>query len=246
VTTLFVSDIHLAPDRPDLSAAFLSFLSGPAREASGVYILGDLFDAWLGDDDLAHPAWRPIIQGLRHLSDGGATLHVQHGNRDFLLGDAFARACGARLMPEAELTTIEGETTLLIHGDQLCTDDHAYLAWRKQARDPRWQAQFLALPLDQRRLLAAELRAASSAQKAEKPAEIMDVNAHTVAAALRAAGQVRLIHGHTHRPARHEHWIDGVRCERWVLPAWEPPGGYLESTPGGLRPRPWPSPTDSR
>lgn len=241
MATLFVSDLHLAAQRPELAEAFLAFLGGPARQASAVYVLGDLFDAWIGDDDLDQPEWQPVFDGLRKLSDSGVALSIQHGNRDFLLGPAFAARCRARLMPEVEIATIENQPTLLLHGDQLCTDDRAYLAWRKEARNPAWQARFLALPLEERRQLAADLRATSMLEKAAKPMAIMDVNEAAVNAALRAAACTRMIHGHTHRPGRHEHSVDGRCCERWVLADWRLPGGYLRCEGEAATLIPWPA-----
>ncbi len=245
MATLLVSDIHLAPARPDVTEAYLGFLRGPAQAAREVVILGDLFDAWVGDDDLGNPAWRPVILAMRALSERGVRLAFLHGNRDFLLGEDFAAACGARLMPEVTLADIEGERTLLMHGDQLCTDDAAYLTWRREARDPNWQASFLALPLQERQRLAGEMRATSDLEKAAKSQEIMDVNARAVEAALRASGCRRLIHGHTHRPARHYLTIDGAPCERWVLADWRLPGGYLRCDARGLTALPWPAPGSS-
>jgi len=240
VAALFVSDLHISAERPELAEAFLAFLHGPAPEASSLYVLGDLFDAWVGDDDLDRPDWQPVISALRELSDSGVEIAIQHGNRDFLLGREFAARCGARLMPEVELAQIEGHPALLLHGDQLCTDDRAYLAWRKEARSPQWQARFLALPLEERRRLAADLRATSTLEKSAKPVAITDVSEGTVVAALRAANCTRMIHGHTHRPAKHELMVDEHECERWVLPDWRLPGGYLRCEKDTARLIPWP------
>lgn len=237
---LLVSDIHLAPERPELESAFLGFLDGPARAAGALYILGDLFDAWLGDDDLISPAWQRIVQSLRDTAARGTQIYLQQGNRDFLIGQDFARACGLQLLPETAFATLGEQRTLLMHGDQLCLDDQAYQAWRRQARDPQWQAQFLALPLEERRAIAANLRQTSDREKVGKPPQIMDVNQAAVAAAMRAAGVRRLIHGHTHRPARHAFELDAQSCERWVLPDWRPQGGYLECTAESWITRVWP------
>lgn len=241
MTTLFIADLHLAASEAKLAQYFTSFLAGPARKAQALYILGDLFDAWVGDDDLADPFAQDIAASLRALSDTGVAIHLQHGNRDFLLGQGFATAAGARLLPEVAMANVEGETVLLMHGDQLCIDDAAYLAWRRQARDPSWQAGFLALPLAQRRTLAAGLRAESEAAKAGKAPEIMDVNARAVSEALRASGCNTLIHGHTHRPGHHVFSDHDTRCERWVLPDWRPEGGYLEQGAQGRALLPWPA-----
>jgi UDP-2,3-diacylglucosamine hydrolase len=240
VATLFISDLHLAAGEAKLAEYFTTFLEGPARKAQALYVLGDLFDAWVGDDDLADPFVQTVVSALRALSDTGVAIYLQHGNRDFLLGEKFAGACGARLLPEVAIVKVEDQALLLMHGDQLCTDDAAYLAWRRQARDPAWQAQFLELPLDQRRSMAAGLRAQSEAAKAGKAPEIMDVNAQAVVSAFAASACRILIHGHTHRPARHTVYAEGQSRERWVLPDWRPEGGYLELAPQGLALRSWP------
>ena len=240
MANLFVSDIHLTPEKPELETTFLSFLGGPAGQAQALYILGDLFDTWLGDDDLAHPAWRSVIDGLAQVSAQGVELYFQHGNRDFLIGEAFARACGLTLLPEIAFVNLDGTSALLMHGDELCVDDQAYQAWRRQARDRQWQERFLALPIEERRAIAAGLRATSTREKAEKPPQIMDVNAAAVVAALRSAGVCHLIHGHTHRPAKHSIEVDARACERWVLPDWRPAGGYLECSNTGCAMHAWP------
>jgi UDP-2,3-diacylglucosamine hydrolase len=225
--SLFISDLHLSADRPEVLSAFAEFLATTAVQADALYILGDLFESWAGDDDLDAPFNRHVVSALAKLSDSGTALFLMHGNRDFLMGEALADACHARLLPDPSLHVIHGAATLLMHGDTLCTDDTAYMAFREQVRDPRWQRDFLAQPLARRKAQIAQLREQSRLAQRRKTAEIMDVNAESVINALRQRGYPRLIHGHTHRPALHVHEIDGHRCERWVLPDWYGQGGYL-------------------
>ena len=228
MAALFISDLHLSEERPAANERFIGFLEGKAREAEALYILGDFFEYWIGDDDLEAP-FNAVIAGLlRGLTRHGVPLHVMHGNRDFLLGQDFCRATGAQLLPDPSVIEIEGESTLLAHGDTLCTDDHDYQAWRRVARSQEWQREFLAKPRAERRRMILGLREKSRAVVQAKPADIMDVNDGAVVEALRAHGVRRLVHGHTHRAGRHEHAVDGRRCERWVLPDWYGRGGYLE------------------
>ena len=237
--TLFISDVHLAGERPATSARFFDFLRSEAARAGALYILGDLFEYWIGDDDLGaadgDPLTRRVATGLRELTGAGVAVHVMHGNRDFLIGSAFCAASGARLVEDPALVDLGGIPTLLAHGDTLCTDDHDYQAWRRVARSETWQRDFLAKPLGARRSAVGEMRERSKAVIREKPAAIMDVNAAAVSAACRAHGVRRLIHGHTHRPAHHEFELDGAPCERWVLPDWYGPGGYLAVDGSGAR-----------
>lgn len=225
--SLFISDLHLSADRPEISSAFSEFLASTAPQAEALYILGDLFEYWAGDDDLDDPFNRQVVSALANLSAGGTALYLMHGNRDFLMGETLADACGAQLLPDPSLTRIHGTPTLLMHGDTLCTDDSDYLAFRAQVRAPGWQAHFLSQPLAQRKAQIEQLRAQSKQAQSRKTAEIMDVNAESVINTFRNYGYPRLIHGHTHRPARHEHEVDQHRCERWVLPDWYEQGGYL-------------------
>ncbi|HET7366471.1 MAG TPA: UDP-2,3-diacylglucosamine diphosphatase [Burkholderiales bacterium] len=222
--SLFISDLHLSEDRPQANEQFFRFLEEDAAGAGALYVLGDLFEYWIGDADLETPFNAVIAGTLRRLADAGTRVRVMHGNRDFLLGDAFCRASGAQLL--ADPTIIDG--TLLMHGDTLCTDDHDYQAWRRTARSAEWQRRFLATPLAERRATVQGLRDKSKEVIQAKPAEIMDVNDDSVREALRRHGVARLIHGHTHRPGRHALDVDGRRCERWVLPDWYGRGGYLE------------------
>ena len=221
---LFISDLHLSEDRPQANEQFFRFLEEDAAGADALYVLGDLFEYWIGDEDLETPFNAVIAGALRRLSGAGTKLRLMHGNRDFLLGEAFCRASGAQLL--ADPTVID--STLLMHGDTLCTDDHDYQAWRRTARSTDWQRQFLAQPLAERRATVRGLRDRSKEVIQAKPAEIMDVNEHAVREALRQHGVARLIHGHTHRAGKHALEVDGRRCERWVLPDWYGRGGYLE------------------
>jgi len=231
-TTLFIADLHLDPARPAITDLFLDFLATEARAASALYILGDLFEAWIGDDDDA-PHHRPVVAALRDLSTQDTAVHVAHGNRDFLLGAGFAAASGAQLLGEQTVIDLFGTPTLLMHGDTLCTDDTAYLAFRAQVRDPDWQHEFLATPLAERRQIAQGLRERSAASTRDKPAEIMDVNAAAVAQTMRAAGVHQLIHGHTHRPAIHEFELDGEPARRIVLGDWYTQGSVLRCSAEG-------------
>ena len=241
MATLFISDLHLCPSRPQISRLFLEFLDGPARQAQALYILGDLFEYWAGDDDLDDPFNAGICTVLRTLSDSGVPLFFMAGNRDFLAGESFAKATGLRLLPDPTLIEVAGTTTLLMHGDTLCTDDDAYQAFRAEVRSPEWRQAFLALPLVQRKAQIEALRRESEAQKRIKPMDIMDVSPNAVLQGLTSHRCTRLIHGHTHRPALHQFEVDGRNCERWVLPDWYEKGGYLACGADGCRLLEWPA-----
>jgi UDP-2,3-diacylglucosamine hydrolase len=233
VSTLFISDLHLTEERPEANERFIDLLEGKARSASALYILGDFFEYWIGDDDLGEP-FNAVIAGLlKDLSSQGVPIYLMHGNRDFLLGERFCAATGSTLLDDPTVHEIEGEKTLLVHGDTLCTDDIEYQAWRRKARDPAFQAGFLAKSLAERRVAIVQMREKSKEVVQGKSAEIMDVNDEAVREALRRHGVCRLIHGHTHRPGRHALEVDGKRCERWVLPDWYGRGGYVEVTRSG-------------
>lgn len=235
MAALFISDLHLSEERAAANEQFIGFLEGKARSAGALYVLGDLFEYWIGDDDLEEP-FNAVMAGLlRALTRAGVPVYFMHGNRDFLLGEAFCRATGAELLPDPSVVQIDGQPTLLVHGDTLCTDDHDYQNWRRVARSEQWQREFLARPRDERRRMILGLREKSKAVIQAKPAEIMDVNDGAVVEALQAHGVSRLVHGHTHRAGRHEHGVDGRRCERWVLPDWYGAGGYLEIGAGQPR-----------
>lgn len=233
----FISDLHLCPEQAETARAFQAYLRGPATGASDLWVLGDLFEYWTGDDDLSSPFHAEMTAALAELAGTGTQLHVMVGNRDFLLGQAFARAAAAELVAEPVCISLMGETTVLMHGDSLCTDDVAYQQFRTMVRSPAWQAQFLAQPQAVRHKLAADLRAKSEMGKQEKADDIMDVNAATVAAAFDAHAASRMIHGHTHRPARHALTVNGLPRERWVLADWHGQANWLQvdSSGWGLR-----------
>ncbi len=225
--SLFISDLHLCDSRPEISRLFFHWLDTEARRADALYILGDLFEYWVGDDELDSPLNARVASALHELTKTGVHVYLIHGNRDFLLAQQFASASGVELLTDPSLIDLHGAPTLLMHGDTLCTDDQAYLQFRAQVRDPAWQAGFLTQPLAARRALAQQLRTQSEHAKQEKSADIMDVNADAVAQCLRQHGYPRLIHGHTHRPAQHTLTVDGHDCTRWVLQDWYHSGGFL-------------------
>ncbi len=235
MSTLFVSDLHLTEERPEANERFIAFLEDKAGSAEALYILGDFFEYWIGDDDLGEP-FNAVVAGLlKAISRKGVQVRLMHGNRDFLIGESFCKATGATLLADPSLQDIEGVRTLLMHGDTLCTDDLEYQAWRRKARDPAFQAAFLAKPIPERRQAIQQMREKSKEVVQGKSAEIMDVNDDAVRETLRRHGVRRLIHGHTHRPGRHALEVDGERCERWVLPDWYGAGGYLEVDRKGPR-----------
>jgi UDP-2,3-diacylglucosamine hydrolase len=237
---LFISDLHLHPSRPGVTELFLGFLKGPAKGAEGLYILGDLFDSWAGDDDLADPFNAAVCAALKQLTAGGVATAFISGNRDLLIGEAFAAASGIELLAGPSVAAIAGSPTLLLHGDELCTDDLEYQRYRATVHDPAFQRDFLAKPLAERKAFIAGLREKSSMGKQSKPAAIMDTNGDAVAAAFRDHGVSRMIHGHTHREACHRLNVDGRSCERWVLGDWhDDAGSYLECSAAGCTPRPW-------
>ena len=233
--TLFISDLHLAAVRPQATAAFFAFLEHEAARCAALFILGDLFEYWIGDDDLGDPFNASVAQALARAVARGVKVSVMHGNRDFLIGSEFCRVAGATLLEDPHAVDLRGRRAILMHGDTLCTDDHDYQNWRRTARSPAWQRDFLSASLGERRERIVALRAKSKEVIQVKPAEIMDVNEDAVRSALRKHGSDLLIHGHTHRPARHKLNVDGNACERWVLPEWYGPGGYLVADAAGLR-----------
>jgi UDP-2,3-diacylglucosamine hydrolase len=231
--TLFISDLHLAPERPRINETFFRFLRDTAPQAAALHILGDLFENWVGDDDLADPFNASIADALAALPRAGVTLYFMQGNRDVLAGDGFAAHCGASLISDPTLIDLYGTSTLLMHGDTLCTDDVEYQKFRVYARNPGFQQRFLSQPIAERKRQMLEMRMKSEQHKQGQAAEIMDVAPATVEQTLREYGYPRLIHGHTHRPARHVHALDGRRCERWVLNDWYQRGGYLRCDGSG-------------
>ncbi len=226
MTTLFISDLHLDDERPFITELFEQFLRGEAREAQALYILGDLFESWIGDDDDAPLAQR-VQDALAELSRSGVTTYFMAGNRDFLAGPRFAQRSGVTLLDDPACVDLAGVPTLLMHGDTLCTDDLAYQKFRAQVRDPAWQQAFLAQPLEQRRAFAAQARAQSRLHTGSAMAQIMDVTDAAVHDALRTGGAQRLIHGHTHRPARHHVELGDRVAERVVLGDWYEQGSVL-------------------
>jgi UDP-2,3-diacylglucosamine hydrolase len=226
VATLFISDLHIDASRPRIIEQFLGFLQGEARSAEALYILGDLFESWIGDDapDSAQSA---AIAGLHTLTSSGVPCFVMHGNRDFLLSSQFCEMSGAELLPDPLIVTLYGEALLVMHGDALCTDDRAYQRLRATVRDADWQRQFLALSVPARRSLAGAARAGSQAHTAAMEYAVTDVNADSVAMALRAAATSTLLHGHTHRPAIHALQVDGRPRTRIVLGDWYDQGSVL-------------------
>jgi UDP-2,3-diacylglucosamine hydrolase len=229
VATLFISDLHLDEARPHITEEFARLLAGEARSADALYILGDLFESWIGDDDDS-PLAAQVATHVRALADAGVPVHFMHGNRDFLLGEDYARRAGMALLPDPTVVELRGQRILLMHGDTLCTDDVEYQKFRSVVRDPHWQRAFLAKPLAERRAFAAMARGESSRQTATKQAEIMDVNEQAVLAAVRAHSVRTLIHGHTHRPATHRITVNGQIAERIVLGDWYEQGSVLTWT----------------
>ncbi|MBD5800751.1 UDP-2,3-diacylglucosamine hydrolase [Azoarcus sp. Aa7] len=227
MSALFIADLHLADQCPDNTRALLDLLAGQAREVGSLYILGDLFEYWAGDDDRDSPLNREVGEALARLAARGTQIGFVAGNRDFLVGEHFARHAGLIILADPTVVDLDGRRVLLTHGDSLCTDDHAYQAFRQQVRDPQWQRAFLSRPLEERKLVIEGLRRHSETAKQEKAQEIMDVNTAAVDALLRAHDYPTLIHGHTHRPARHLHQVDGRACERWVLSDWRGTASWL-------------------
>lgn len=233
MATLFIADLHLSTDEPAITAGFLRFLAGDARKADALYILGDLFEVWIGDDD-PNPLHRDIAAALRSLTDTGVPCYFIHGNRDFLLGKRFAHACGMQLLPQECVLDIDGYRLLIMHGDTLCTDDAGYQAFRARVHTPWIQRVFLTLPLFFRRRIAARMRERSKAANGHKSMDIMDVNASAVLEAFARHRVQWLIHGHTHRPAIHELNVNGKPAWRCVLGAWHTEGSMIKVSASGV------------
>lgn len=232
--SLFISDLHLCGSRPVITEQFIGFLQIPAPKAEALYILGDLFEYWAGDDNLHDAHHQSVIAALNKLASTGTRIFFIHGNRDFLLAQAFAQAAEITLLNDPTLLTLYGKRVLLSHGDTLCTDDVAYQVFRRQVREPAWQKSFLQQPLLVRKAQIEALRLRSEQEKFHKTESIMDVNTDAVAAMLRDYDYPDiLIHGHTHRPARHMLELDGHRCERWVLGDWYEQGSCLRYDASG-------------
>lgn len=226
MATLFIADLHLHTEEPAITAGFLHFLDGVAREADALYILGDLFEAWIGDDD-PNPLHQRVAAALRALVDSGVPCYFIHGNRDFLLGKRFARESGMQLLPQEKVLELYGRKVLIMHGDTLCTDDAGYQAFRAKVHQPWLQTLFLALPLFIRHRVAAKMRAGSRTANSSKSLAIMDVNQQAVIEAMEKHRVQWLIHGHTHRPAVHQLTANDAPAWRAVLGAWHSEGSMI-------------------
>ncbi|KGB00266.1 UDP-2,3-diacylglucosamine hydrolase [Enterobacteriaceae bacterium ATCC 29904] len=233
MATLFIADLHLQTEEPAITAGFLRFLRGEAKNADALYILGDLFEAWIGDDD-PNPLHREIAAAIRALVNAGTPCFFIHGNRDFLIGQRFARESGMTLLPEEQVLDLYGRKVLIMHGDTLCTDDTGYLAFRAKVHTPWIQTLFLALPLFIRNRIAAKMRAGSKAANSSKSMTIMDVNPQAVVRVMEKHQVHWLIHGHTHRPDVHNLNVHGESAHRVVLGAWHTEGSMVKVTPDGV------------
>jgi len=234
MSTLFISDLHLEDTQPDTTGWLIEFLDGPARKADAVYILGDLFEHWIGDDAVSATA-RRVAEASAALVASGVSCFFIHGNRDFLLGDGYAMAAGLTLLPESLVIDLYGTPTLLLHGDSLCTDDIEYQAFRQQSRNPAWQAGILSLSVEERLKMARSARDTSKLHTGTASMEIMNVNESSVRSSFREHGVKRMIHGHTHRPAFHKCRLDdGSEAERIVLSDWYTEGSYLSVAEDGI------------
>ena len=225
--TLFISDLHLSTERPAINALFLDFLRTRAVRAEALYILGDLFEYWIGDDVATQPEYQPLLTGLRTLTEAGVPVYVMHGNRDFLIAQGFEQQTGCQLLPDPTVISLYGENTLLMHGDTLCSDDVAYLKFRVMVRNPDWVKMFLSKTIPERVAIVQDYREISKTATAAKKPEIMDVNQGAVEAVLREHGVRHLIHGHTHRPAQHCFDLGGTPVRRTVLGDWYDQGSVL-------------------
>lgn len=235
---LFVSDIHLQPSLTSTTEAFVTFLRRFATKARQLYILGDLFEYWAGDDDVVTPFNRQICNEIRKVKEAGVGIFWVAGNRDFLIGETFAEASGMTLLPDPYVNDMASQRIILTHGDAHCTDDEAYMAFRTQVRQPEWQGNFLAMPLVQRKAIIEGMRTGSREAQRGKSYEIMDVNADAVSALFAVTDATVMIHGHTHRPATHHLEVGGKERIRYVLPDWEcdgesPRGGWLSLNADG-------------
>lgn len=228
MTTLFISDLHLEESRPDITEAFLDFLERRAMQADQLYILGDFFEAWIGDDERT-PLQEQIAAALAKLTANGVSLYLMHGNRDFLIGEDFCQRVGATLLDDPTLIDLYGEPTLLMHGDSLCTADVEYQKFRATVRDTQWQTMFLKRPLADRQTVARQLRELSMAKNQGKEESIMDVTPEEVQRVMAEQGVRRLIHGHTHRPAVHDVEVSGGAAARFVLGDWHSHVWWIEA-----------------
>ncbi|MEQ6917377.1 UDP-2,3-diacylglucosamine diphosphatase [Halomonas aquatica] len=246
MTSLLISDLHLHPGAPEITEGFLNWLDTRARGCDALYILGDFFEAWIGDDLLELVDHDPsgnaamaarIAEALKELADAGTAIYLMHGNRDFLLGERFAEAAGARLLPDPSVVTLGDRPLLLMHGDSLCTRDEAYQTFRAQARNPLWQEQVLSMPIQERIALAKQLRDQSGEANSNKAEDIMDVTPDEVVHVMAEHGVDTLIHGHTHRPAVHDLEVNGQPAKRLVSGDWQPGKGWEIVIEDGGEPR---------
>jgi UDP-2,3-diacylglucosamine hydrolase len=233
--SLFISDLHLSPGHLRSTELFLNFATNVAPKSEALFILGDLFEYWAGDDDLDDPFHQQICDSLRNLNAHGTRIFIMHGNRDFLMDEELGSACNATLLDDPTVIDLYGTPTLLTHGDTLCTDDTEYQHFRELVRNDAWQTQFLAQPLAQRKAQIERMRMQSESRKSSKEMALMDVNLDAVHDLLRRNNYPRLIHGHTHRPAKHLHHIDGHACKRWVLGDWDSKANALRCDQSGIR-----------
>ena len=227
MTTLFISDLHLCAERPAITDLFLEFINERAVRADVLYILGDWFEYWIGDEAVTHDEYRSIVTAIRKITDSGTPVFVLPGNRDFLMGSGFEEYTGCRLLPDPSIIDLYGKRVLVMHGDSLCTDDHEYQAFRQRVRSEDWQRDYLAKTVEERHTIVRELRERSKISKARKNPEIMDVNGHAVNEIMRTHQVYDLIHGHTHRPGEHVFDLDGKRARRMVLGDWYENGSVL-------------------
>ena len=232
MATYFISDLHLSGERPDIIRHFIDFLQQEAAQAEALYILGDLFELWVGDDAMSADM-EPAVNALASLSNTGVPIFVMRGNRDFLIGDEFAKTAGCTLLDDPTIIELYGVSTLLMHGDTLCTDDVDYQQFRQQVRDPAWQAEYLAKSVDERLAMAKQARQISEARTKEKPEDIMDVNNKAVENTFQRYQVSQIIHGHTHRPAIHELIVDNKKFKRIVLGDWYTQKSVLKTDSDG-------------
>jgi UDP-2,3-diacylglucosamine hydrolase len=234
MSTIFISDLHLNPCRPEITDCFLTFLKNSADSAEALYILGDLFEVWLGDD-AADPEQQAIVAALKRFTDTGRPCYFTHGNRDFLISKRFSTDSGVQLLDESTVIDLYGERVLLLHGDTLCTDDHRYQRFRRIVRNRWLHALYFAIPIAARRAIVSGIRKSSKTDMALKPEQITDVNQHTVETTMRGNGVLKLIHGHTHRPAVHDFKLGQQAASRIVLGDWYTQGSFLEWSPDGFK-----------
>ncbi len=234
MSTLFISDLHLSQERPQITELFLTFLQRHAVNAEALYILGDLFEVWLGDDMIL-PDYQSSIEQIHTLVEKGTPVYIMYGNRDFLMREQFENLSGAKLIHEPYLIDLYGTNTLLLHGDTLCTDDIEYQKFRMMVRNPQWQDEMLSKPPAERLALAKKFREISKSETAQKENDIMDVNQQTVLQTMRDNSVYNLIHGHTHRPDTHKFMIDNVEATRTVLADWFKEGCYLSVDANGYQ-----------